>query len=364
MHDLAIYAPGSAPLYAGEYRAVGGAERQMFLLARALAARGLRVCHVVHAAELPEVRDGVRLIELEPPADRARIPGGLIRRVRRALAAADARVYLQRSAGVATALVGAFARAHRRPFIYSTSSDLDLLYRIPQAWSETVGFRLGLRLAGTVVVQTRAQAAAAASDPRIVHIPSLCEPVHRRSPTPPRDLFLWVGRAASYKNPLAFVELARAVPEAHFVMVGVDQLAVMQLAGRSRSFESKLPPNLELLGPLSPAQLGALYARAVAVVNTSQFEGFPNALLEGWAHGALALSLRIDPDGVIARHGLGVVANGSHAVLAAAAATMWRARAAQEAERAAALRYVIASHAPEVVAARWAALLGDVLGRA
>src|SRR5947208_3092708 len=35
------------------------------------------------------------------------------------------------------------------------------------------------------------------------------------------EAFLWAGRLAHYKQPLEFVELARAVPEAQFWLVGV-----------------------------------------------------------------------------------------------------------------------------------------------
>lgn len=334
----------------------------MFLLARSLAERGLRVSHIVaHGADVPRWHDGVRLVHLRPPCQTSG-PGGLIRRVSEALAAADAHVYLQRSPGVATALVGAFARIHRRHFIYSTSSSLDLVHRAPQALVEAVGFRLGLSLATAVVVQTQEQATEAIGDTRVVRIPSLCEPTPRPSLQTVRDLFLWVGRPASYKNPQAFVDLARAVPDAQFVMVGVDLHSLDAGSPTSATPTPPIPANLNLLGPLPQAEISLLYERAVAVVNTSDFEGFPNVLLEGWAHGALALALRIDPDAVIRRHNLGTVADGSPATLAAAAARMWEERDRCQAQRDAAIRYVAAHHRPETVAAEWAVLIARFIG--
>jgi len=268
-------------MYVEDALTVGGAERQMVILARALAARGFRVCHVVAAMEgLPDHRDGVDVIA-EDPEQPGRLPGAMIKRISGALRRADAGVYLQRSAGFATFLTGAFARSHRRGFIYSTSSHNDLTLAFPLAWQEAAGFKLGVRLAHAIVVQTREQLEAAGARHNVVHIPSLCEPVANADGAE-RDTFLWVGRPEVYKNPLAFVDLARAVPEARFRMIGIDlsQPSSNELA-RAASHLS----NLELLPPLPRSEVLPMYAHAVAVVNTSDFEGFPNTFMEGWARG-------------------------------------------------------------------------------
>jgi glycosyltransferase involved in cell wall biosynthesis len=127
------------------------------------------------------------------------------------------------------------------------------------------------------------------------------------------------------------------------------------LADRVR-VEAQRVPNLELLPARPRNELLGLYERAVAVVTTSYFEGFPNALLEAWARGAPALSLRIDPDGVIARHRLGRVAHGSPADLAAYAREAWEARAAVDPEHT--RTYVAAVHDPAAVGAQWVDLVG------
>ena len=46
--------------------------------------------------------------------------------------------------------------------------------------------------------------------------------------------------------------------------------------------------------------------RAVAAVNTSEFEGMPNVLLEAWSRGVPALVLHYDPGGVVRAHRLGL----------------------------------------------------------
>jgi glycosyltransferase involved in cell wall biosynthesis len=58
-------------------------------------------------------------------------------------------------------------------------------------------------------------------------------------------------------------------------------------------------------GPLSYCATNDLYGRARLLVNTSDIEGFPNSYLQAWVRGVPVVTL-IDPDGVIAREGLGV----------------------------------------------------------
>jgi glycosyltransferase involved in cell wall biosynthesis len=52
------------------------------------------------------------------------------------------------------------------------------------------------------------------------------------------------------------------------------------------------------------------YERAAALVCTSSVEGFPNTFVEAWSRGLPVIST-FDPDGVIARGGLGLVARDS-----------------------------------------------------
>jgi glycosyltransferase involved in cell wall biosynthesis len=187
-------------------------------------------------------------------------------------------------------------------------------------------------------------------------IKSIAEPAPATQMSP--QAFLWVGRAAHYKRPDAFVDLARAVPEARFRMILVradeenDELA-RRVLERGRSV-----PNIEVLDARPRADLMRLIESAVAMVNTADYEGMPNIYLESWARGVPALSFLHDPDGVIERESLGFFANGSSERFAAQARQLWHTRRNQSELRKRCRDYVAREHAPERVVDRWVEALG------
>ena len=101
-----------------------------------------------------------------------------------------------------------------------------------------------------------------------------------------------------------------------------------------------------------------LVDRAVAVVNTADFEGMPNIFLEGWSRGVPALALTHDPDGVIERHRLGSFANGSSEYLVELARSLWEERSDQAGVAARCRQYILENHSPETVSAQWVETLG------
>jgi glycosyltransferase involved in cell wall biosynthesis len=366
--DVVVYAPNAGSFYGGE-GVQGGAELQSFYIARALALAGLRVRHVVADAEVSRTPDGVEVFRL--PSDYG-VPG--IRRrlaIVQGLRRSDASVYIQRTAGIETGFAGVYARLARRRFVFSSSSDADfmrdreLLKELGgnlERWTVRLQARIGMRCAHTVVAQTEQQAQLArghvARKTRV--IPSFCELVAPRPES--RDVFLWIGAFVGVKGPHALLDLAELVPEATFAMVARERMLWDQLAASVRERAARIP-NVELLPPRSRDELLQLYDRALAVVSTSLYEGFSNVFLEGWARGVPSLSLRVDPDGVITRHGLGAVASGSLDELARNCRAYVDDASLAEVAGDAAHRYVRESHAPDVIGPRWAALVEELLRR-
>jgi hypothetical protein len=117
-------------------------------------------------------------------------------------------------------------------------------------------------------------------------------------------------------------------------------------------------PNLTILPSRGRNDLLELVERAVAIVNTSEFEGMPNMFLEGWARGVPALALSHDPDGVIERHSLGIFAHGSWHELVAGARALWSGRFDQRELAHRCRRYVADAHAEDKVCEQWVTALG------
>jgi glycosyltransferase involved in cell wall biosynthesis len=116
---------------------------------------------------------------------------------------------------------------------------------------------------------------------------------------------LWVGTLKQVKRPDRLVAVARQLPEVQFAVVGG--------AGRDAPYSKRVIAsfssctNLHYQGFVPPDRMDGWYGRTRLLLNTSDNEGFPNTFLSAWTRGVPTFSLGVDPDGLIARHGLGAV---------------------------------------------------------
>jgi glycosyltransferase involved in cell wall biosynthesis len=360
-HDVVFYIPSvTSRLDGSREPAAGGAETQTVLLARALAQRGASVAVVAYPSDsVPLSFDGVDVIHRRPSRANKRLVGKLHEAfaVHGALRKARARVVVVQVAGLQVGLAAISARLRRQRFVYQSASFLD--FDFSRRWlrrRDLALYRLGLRLATDIVVQTEEQARACQAVvgrvPQVVR--SIAEPAPERRL--PGSTFLWPGRVDANKRPLEFVELARALPDCSFTMVAVPSPAAPRLMDDVRSAAANVE-NLKLLGPIPRGEVVKLAERAVAVVNTSEWEGLPNTFLEGWARGVPALALAHDPDGVIVRYGLGEFAAGSHERLVEAARRLWDEREDSHELATRCRDYVRSVHAEELVASDWEGVL-------
>ncbi|MBO0766928.1 MAG: glycosyltransferase family 4 protein [Hyphomicrobiaceae bacterium] len=365
-HDVVFYTPwiGSI-LSVRDPRPSGGAETQILLLARELARRGASVALVVYGRreDLPREVDGVLIVPRRPyrRPDRfsAKVREAL--RVWHALARAPAKVVVYRSAGFELLLLALYTRVSRSCLVYSSASIADFDYRMFNHPVAGQMFGLGLRLSDLIVVQTEDQVAPCtrALGRRPVVIKSIAEPANSKTRSP--QAFLWIGGLRSYKRPLEYIALARALPEAKFWMVGVVDARLEEdrlLAARVAAEADKLT-NLELISPRPRAQLQELVSDAVAIVNTSDFEGMPNVLLEGWSQGIPALVLAHDPGGVVETYGLGAFAGGSRERFVTQAREQWLARGSRDQLSHACQAYVEQHHGAHAIASQWLEVLAS-----
>lgn len=365
--DVVFYAPQIGWLLSEQQSfPSGGAETQTLLLASALAARGVRVTIIVFGSPsqvMPTKVDGVRISARAPRETGRGLVGKLVETIRiwaSLLSVPSAAIVHRGGASIEVGVIALYARVTRRQLVFASANVADFEYHKlePNRLYRFV-YRLGARLAHAIVVQTEEQIdlCEATFHRRPVLIKSIAPLAEQQAEAP--LAFLWVGRLVWYKRPLAYVDLARALPEAKFWMIGVpphtdggDQGLFDAVTARAQTL-----PNLELLTPRPHREIESLMSRAVASVNTADFEGMPNALLEAWSRGVPALVFHHDPGRVITDHGLGHFADGSAAMFASFGRELWATRdnRADLSERCRA--YIRTNHQPDLVAARWLTVL-------
>lgn len=178
-------------------------------------------------------------------------------------------------------------------------------------------------------------------------------------PRAERKYVLWVGRADDFnKRPMLFLELACDYPELQFVMIAsrTDDAAFLAL-------ERGRPANLRLLEHVPPNEIWDHLRRARVFVNTSRFEGFPNTFLQSAVMGVPIVSLEVDPDGMLARHGCGVCAAGDLRKMREEVANLCDNDARADALAAASHRYVLERHEASARVAEFESCLRDLAGQ-
>jgi glycosyltransferase involved in cell wall biosynthesis len=124
----------------------------------------------------------------------------------------------------------------------------------------------------------------------------------------PRPFVAWVGNLKPAKRP----ELARVIADA-LAPHGIDVVMAGALADpayAALTVADPAHPNLHHVGALAPDEVDRLIAGARCFALTCVPEGFPNVLLQAWSLGVATVSFEVDPDGLIAREGLGACADG------------------------------------------------------
>ncbi|MCC6349753.1 MAG: glycosyltransferase family 4 protein [Candidatus Eisenbacteria bacterium] len=347
----------------------GGAEMQQARLARGLAARGFDVTVVTcdFGQPSPVTVDGVRVLKTyrrESGVPVLRFFHPRLSRSVAALRAAAAHVYYVRAAGLEAGIAFDVARSLGAAFVFAAAHDHDARRALPLLGNprDRWWYARALRGADAVIAQSGAQRELFRREwnresevvPNLVELPSSAGP---RTGT---DV-VWLSTYKAAKRPEWFTALARALPAQRFVMAGVvprppDPVEAWEAAQAA----SRELPNLEVRGFADPAGVSELLRGAALFVHTSPAEGFPNTLLEAWAHGVPGVSC-VDPDGVVAREGLGEQVADREGLVRAVGTWMAdpaRRRAAGERARA----YAARAHSPAATIEALARILGRAAG--
>jgi glycosyltransferase involved in cell wall biosynthesis len=298
------------PDYRNHY--IGGESVQQTLLAREFVDLDYDVSMVVTdlGQRDAEVIDGIRVYKTFKP--NAGIPVFRFIHPRftslwQALKRADADIYYQSCASVATGFVAGFCRRNARKFVFRVAHDTDLVpgQQLIPYWRDKKIYEYGLRRADLIINQSGQQQKLLSENyhlqgPELNMVVQLPGPVNEQG----RDIdILWVNNLRPFKRPDLLLELAKRVPDQRVVMIGGPCHGHENLYDEIRQRAESIG-NLDFKGYVPYQDVNDYYARSRIFVNTSDSEGFPNSFLQAWIRGTPVFSL-FDPDGIIVREKLG-----------------------------------------------------------
>lgn len=292
-------------------RYLGGIETQLATLAKGLVAQGCEVTVITydHGQSDDLDVDGVRVFKCHRPDAGIRVLRTLHPRTTgqwQAMRRADAHIWLQMGAGIETGQVALICKSIKRPFVYCIASDGDT-GEFFNSGLEGKTYRWGLQRATRIIAQTQKQQLAlkASSGLDSTIIPMAVVPPYGNHESNQHPHVLWVGRIMPTKRLEWLIEAAKLTPEVIFDVVGTPN-GNSEYANQLMD-EARLQSNLVVHGRAPASTLAKLYGGASLLACTSELEGFPTTFLEAWSHG-LPVVTTFDPDGVVATHGLGEVA--------------------------------------------------------
>jgi glycosyltransferase involved in cell wall biosynthesis len=273
---------------------IGGAELQQSMVARNLAARGYDVSMISHDYGQPDgtIVDGIRIHNMHAPDAGMKVVRFVHPRFTslwNAMKRADADIYYQRTSAVYTGYIAAFTRMHKRRSIHAAASDVDFIkgkQDIRYARDRWI-YEYGLRNVDTLFAQNPNQQEYVKIHygREAVLVPN-CFDAPEGAKGDPHGYVLWVATLRASKRPELLIEMARRMPQHTFVMVGGQDGGTkgLEFAQGVRAAAKSLP-NVQVRGFVPFVEADRLFDGARLVVNTSEYEGFPNTFLQGWARG-------------------------------------------------------------------------------
>jgi len=314
-------------------RTIGGAELQMALLARSLAGAGNEVViidpHIsqsfvtpegIHVLNVPEWNSGLPVIRNLTN----RMPA-----LYKALASQKADYYYIRMRSYFNLAAYRAARKTKGKVIVGLAHDLDVasfikkfryeyIYKfslvklLTQYIPNDLAFSYILKRADFITLQHEGQRIKSSS---IKGKQAVFHNIFDFSLMPltqsaPHDYFVIVGSLTPLKGAYNLLRIVNMIDKKNrIVVVGEPKGKQAEKIYKKLSKMS----NVELKGRLPHQETLQLITNAKALINTSNYEGFPNIFLEAWAANVPVISLKINPGNVIDEYGLGVYCHGSFA---------------------------------------------------
>jgi glycosyltransferase involved in cell wall biosynthesis len=118
----------------------------------------------------------------------------------------------------------------------------------------------------------------------------------------------WVGMLRQPKRPDLLIEIAKRSPDVKYIVCG-GATSHRSPLDYSQSIIDRFQgiSNIEFRRQVPPEEAERVIAEASVLLCTSDQEGFPNTFLQAWSHGTPVVTLHVDPDSLIKRLDMGRV---------------------------------------------------------
>jgi len=297
--------------------AVGGAERQQLLLARAVTKAGWDVTVGVRDMMRPGERkliNGVEFVGIDQ--------GQILLAWYRFLSSERPDWWYWRCAYHLWGAAVELASVAGVRTIFSTALDSDVnprhaLFWRPRWWPL---YAWGLSRTDRIFVQHRGQLAGLAKrwQRKAYVVPSVAGQSGFLTTHWQREKYVaWVAVLREVKRPDLLIEIASKAPNIRFVACGGPS-SFMSSPGYGERIlrELRAVSNIDFRGPVAPEVAEQIIGNAAVFLSTSEEEGFPNTFLQAWSSGTPVVSLKIDPDRIIQKKKLGMVSGSIQGAIA------------------------------------------------
>lgn len=309
----------------------GGGELQIALLAKALALQNHKVVIIDPYSEKNfTTEDGIEVVNM-PTWNKGlkgiRLFSNRIPALYKLLKQQNADYYYCRMRSYFHLVSFLVTRRIKKKFILAVASDIDVLnfknqykyehkpnFRLSKYISlqlpNDIIFRFLLKRADFVVLQHIGQDVNLdlCKGKKIIFPNIIDQRLLKGSNSATEDYFIYLGSLSSLKGSDKLLQLSEITDQAIKIMI----VGQPNDAKSVEVFEQlKTKSNIVLKGRLNHEEALDLVSKSKALINTSNFEGFPNVFLEAWALGIPVISLKVNPGNVFTNFRLGVCCDGS-----------------------------------------------------
>ena len=221
-------------------------------------------------------------------------------------------VIIQGCASINSGFFALISKILKIPFIYMAANDIDSddRYKYRLNIQEQIGFRYGLKHCDGIICQNIYQYDQFKKQfphkkIEIIRNPYQFSKAHNNNCNNKRNYIAWIGVFQKQKNLSTLFQLASSNKHYQFCIAGIE--GKLDQETKDSLLKLKKLDNVQFIGYLGRDKILLFLSKAIALLNTSDYEGLPNTFLESLSVGTPILSINSNPNNMLSEHKLGYI---------------------------------------------------------